>query len=136
MMVHMVSAQPKLATKNPPLAGFEKRLYAIGIDMLFILFVAVALHMYQQGLLLILLEALYFLCCWVRFNGQTLGNKIMHIRVVSLSETPITIQQALLRFVGFFLSEIVFFLGFMWILFDKKRQGWHDKLAKTVVIRV
>jgi uncharacterized RDD family membrane protein YckC len=119
-----------------PLAGFEKRLYAIAIDMILIIFVAILLGIYQNSLLLIVLQIIYFSLCWSRFAGQTVGNKLMHIRVVSLSEKPLTLQQSLLRYVGFFLSEIVFFLGFLWIFWDKKRQGWHDKLAKTIVIKV
>ncbi|MDB5763126.1 MAG: hypothetical protein JWQ21_2121 [Herminiimonas sp.] len=39
------------------------------------------------------------------------------------------------RYFGYFLSAIPFGLGFLWVAFDKKKQGWHDKLAGTVVVR-
>jgi hypothetical protein len=39
-----------------------------------------------------------------------------------------------LRYVGYLVSAIVVSLGFIWILFDSKRQGWHDKIAKTYVV--
>jgi hypothetical protein len=41
-----------------------------------------------------------------------------------------------LRYVGYLVSGIVMSLGFIWILFDRKRQGWHDKLARTYVVGV
>ena len=36
---------------------------------------------------------------------------------------------------AYFVSYFVFFIGFFWIAFDKKKQGWHDLLAGTVVVR-
>jgi uncharacterized RDD family membrane protein YckC len=123
----MAQKLPSTATnhrrESAPLAGFEKRLYAIAIDMLFIVFVSVLLGVYQNSLLLLLLQALYFSFGWSYLHGVTFGNRIMHIQVVSLSGDSLTLQQALLRFFGFFLSEIVLFLGFLWILWDKKKAG-------------
>ena len=39
------------------------------------------------------------------------------------------------RYFGYFVSCLPFFLGILWVAFDKRKQGWHDKLAGTVVIR-
>lgn len=39
------------------------------------------------------------------------------------------------RYLAYYLSIIPFFLGFIWVAFDRRKQGWHDKLAGTVVIR-
>jgi len=39
------------------------------------------------------------------------------------------------RYIGYFVSVIPFGLGFIWIAFDSKKQGFHDKLAGTVVVR-
>jgi uncharacterized RDD family membrane protein YckC len=44
-------------------------------------------------------------------------------------------MQAVGRLLGYVVSSILY-LGFIWILFDERRQGWHDKLAGTVVIEV
>ena len=44
-------------------------------------------------------------------------------------------KQFILRYLGYFLSSFVFCLGFIWIAFDKKKQGWHDKIAGTVVVK-
>ena len=46
-----------------------------------------------------------------------------------------TTKQLLIRYVGYFLAIIPLFLGILWIAFDSRKQGWHDKLAGTVVIR-
>ena len=45
------------------------------------------------------------------------------------------VGQSIVRYVAYFASIIPFFLGFLWIAVDKKKQGWHDKIAKTVVIK-
>jgi uncharacterized RDD family membrane protein YckC len=42
---------------------------------------------------------------------------------------------AFLRWVGYIISAAGICLGFIWIIFDRKKQGWHDKIAGTVVIR-
>ncbi|MDX1528248.1 MAG: RDD family protein [Gammaproteobacteria bacterium] len=43
--------------------------------------------------------------------------------------------QLIVRYLGYYLSMFGFMLGFLWIVFDKRKQGWHDKLAGTVVIK-
>jgi len=39
------------------------------------------------------------------------------------------------RYLAYYLSTIPFFLGFIWVAFDARKQGWHDKLAGTLVVR-
>jgi len=46
-----------------------------------------------------------------------------------------TLKQWIIRYLGYFVSLIPFGLGYFWVAFDKKKQGFHDKLAKTVVIQ-
>jgi uncharacterized RDD family membrane protein YckC len=68
--------------------------------------------------------------------GQTFGKKLFGLRVVSNNKSKITLGRAFIREVlGRFVSAIIFGLGFIWILFDEKRQGWHDKLADTIVLQ-
>jgi len=38
--------------------------------------------------------------------------------------------------VGYLISALIFYLGFIWIAFDRKKQGWHDKIAGTCVIKI
>lgn len=39
------------------------------------------------------------------------------------------------RYFAYIISALPFMLGFIWVAFDKKKQGWHDKLSGTIVIR-
>lgn len=75
----------------------------------------------------------YFIFFWVS-SGQTLGKALMGVRVVSVSGRPLTFLQAFLRFLLYPISAFIFFLGFIWILVDNQRQGWHDTIARTYVI--
>jgi uncharacterized RDD family membrane protein YckC len=75
----------------------------------------------------------YYMACWAN-GGQTLGNFSTMIRVVSKDGSPVTWGKAILRFVGYIVSAIPFSLGFLWVAFDSRRQGWHDKIAGTYVI--
>lgn len=75
----------------------------------------------------------YFL---TRHNGQTLGKMLMNIRVIKMDGSPIADADALLRYFGYLVGSFVVMLGFIWALFDPDNQGWHDKLAKTYVVKV
>ena len=69
-------------------------------------------------------------------RGQSFGKRFIGIRVVRTDGRPIDYQTAVLRhIVGYPFSILLFGLGVVWMLWDGRRQGWHDKLAKTVVVR-
>lgn len=77
---------------------------------------------------------LYFPFFWAR-GGATPGMQIAGIRVVNDRDgSRIGWGTALLRLVGWWVSGAVFYLGFVWILVDARRRGWHDLLAGTCVI--
>jgi uncharacterized RDD family membrane protein YckC len=67
-------------------------------------------------------------------TGRTPGKMLLGLQVVSVDGSRISFGIAFLRSVGYLVSSIVFCLGYIWIGFDKKKQGWHDKIAGTVVI--
>lgn len=46
-----------------------------------------------------------------------------------------TTAQLVIRYIGYFVSTIPFCLGLFWVAFDSRKQGWHDKMAGTVVVR-
>lgn len=69
-------------------------------------------------------------------TGQTLGKKMFGIRVLKEDGSPAGLGTAFLRWVGYLIAGIPFFLGFLWVIIDRKRQGWHDKIAGTIVINV
>jgi len=67
-------------------------------------------------------------------TGRTPGKSLLGMQVVSTEGTPISFGTAFLRSVGYLVSNILY-LGFIWVAFDRRKQGWHDKIAGTVVIR-
>ncbi len=77
----------------------------------------------------------YFPYFWAK-SGQTPGMKMMNIKVVrDVDGGPITMGQAILRLLGYWVSSLVFYLGFIWIFIDKRQRGWFDLIAGTVVIK-
>lgn len=70
------------------------------------------------------------------YKGATLGKMLMKLEVVDENYQKITFGKAALReIIGKFVSSFVLCLGYLWVLFDDKKQGWHDKIAKTYVIK-
>ncbi len=67
-------------------------------------------------------------------TGRTPGKMLLGLQVVTTDGGPLTFGVAFLRSVGYLVSSLVFCLGYIWAGFDKKKQGWHDKIAGTVVI--
>jgi hypothetical protein len=56
------------------------------------------------------------------------------MKVVRLDGSKLNLTAAILRYIGYIISGLLLSLGFLWIVFDAKRQGWHDKIARTIVI--
>jgi uncharacterized RDD family membrane protein YckC len=68
--------------------------------------------------------------------GATLGKMALGMTVVDENGQKAGFLKVLIReTVGKFVSALVFFLGFIWILFDSNRQGWHDKIGRTFVVK-
>lgn len=65
--------------------------------------------------------------------GQTLGKFVMGVRIVRTNGERLTVRSAIVRYLGYLVSFILL-LGFLWVLWDNRRQGWHDKLARTFVV--
>ena len=72
---------------------------------------------------------------WLR-KQATPGKMAVSVRVVD-AETggPLTVGQSIGRYLAYFVSMLPLFLGILWVAFDPRKQGWHDKLAGTVVVR-
>jgi uncharacterized RDD family membrane protein YckC len=91
------------------------------------------------GVAMFLVPWIYFPYFWSREgprNGQTPGMRQMGIRVVrDVDGGPITIGPAILRLIGYIVSSIVFYIGYIWIFVDKLRRGWFDLIAGTVVVK-
>ena len=82
-----------------------------------------------------LITALYAILLWVNWNGQTLGKKVMKIRVVTENGEPVGYKEAIVRYLSYILSGLALGLGFLWVIWDEKKQGWHDKIAGTLVVK-
>jgi uncharacterized RDD family membrane protein YckC len=85
----------------------------------------------------ILLGLVYFPFFWQR-TGQTPGMQALNIRVVRDKDGgPVSWGSAILRLIGYGINSIVFGLpiGWLWILFDSRRRGWHDLIGSTVVVK-
>ena len=69
-------------------------------------------------------------------KGWTPGKPMLGMRVVDANEGgTIGWPRDLLRRVAFFVSMLPFYLGLLWPIWDRRRQTWHDKIARSVVIR-
>ena len=78
-----------------------------------------------------------FVVWLVTTRGQSPGKMAIGIKIVKTDGSSAKLGSVLLReIIGKIVSAIVLLLGFIWILFDGKRQGWHDKIAETVVVKV
>ena len=69
-------------------------------------------------------------------TGRTPGKMLLGLQVVYADGATISFGTAFLRSVGYLVSSLLFTIpiGFIWAAFDKRKQGWHDKIAGTVVI--
>ncbi len=84
----------------------------------------------------LLLPALYFVLL-TGLKGQTLGKMAAGISVVNQEGLVPGVGRAALReTVGKFVSTIALLLGFLWVVWDPEKQGWHDKMAGTHVVTV
>ena len=133
-------------------AGLVTRALAIGLDLLVIDGLAVLIGgaiqliaslLGHQGTLTpvqaliggaawLLWGALYFVVFWT-LTGQTPGDRLMGIRVLSTTTDRIRIRQAFRRFGAMLLAALPLGAGFLPVLFDDQRRGLHDRIAKTVV---
>ena len=83
----------------------------------------------------VLLPAIIVVVFWTQ-RQSTPGKMIFGARIVDARTglEPGT-GQWVIRYLAYYLSALVFFLGFLWVAFDRRKQGWHDKIAGTVVVR-
>ena len=85
---------------------------------------------------ILLLQFLYFGYFWSK-NGQSLGMKLLNVRVVMRDGESISFARGGLRgSLGYWISGFFFSLGFIWAAFDADGEAWHDKLFDTRVVRV
>lgn len=89
------------------------------------------------GIALPLLLA-YFLIFWVNYDGATPGKKLLGIKILKDNGEKLTYPAAFIRYIGYMISGATMFffgIGYLWTIWDKKKQALHDKIAGTVVVK-
>lgn len=150
-----VPQTPQVSTvpTNIVYASFWRRLGALVIDTVILEVVAFVLSLFfgsstkgsgsvgfnLSGTPAIILQ-IVFLAYSVLFTskfGKTLGKMALKIKVVDpTTNLPPKFGKAIMReVIGKFVSSIAIGFGYLWVLWDAKKQGWHDKIAKTIVIK-
>lgn len=132
----------------PRYVGFWARVFASFVDSIVVLFALVPAGLLlgfagigigenDPGAALIVhaMLAVIVIAFWIG-RDATPGKMILEAVIVDArtlgKPTP---KQYLIRYLAYFLSAFPLCLGFLWAAFDARKQGWHDKLAGTVVIR-
>ena len=129
------------------LAGFWPRVAAQILDAAWMIpvgLVLVLLGDFLRGggglspgsdILLQLISALLIILFWAS-RQATPGKMLMRLRVID-AETGGTPPwpRLVTRYLGYILSSIPLGLGYLWMLWDPRRQCWHDRIARTLVVR-
>jgi uncharacterized RDD family membrane protein YckC len=124
-------------------AGWWTRFLAILIDSIGIGIVnGILVNILYQGDtaagsgLQTLLGVVYFCYFWSSYGkGQTIGMRALNIKVVKTDGSYLDLVGAFLRYIGLVISCIALFIGVIWAAFDAQKQGWHDKIASTYVVK-
>ena len=126
-----------------PRAGFWERMGAAFLDLMAVALMAGIAQgplgwfmAYLSGPPVFFIIALaYFAGLWT-WKGTTIGGVVLKLQVVRQDGGPLTFLVAFVRGLAAAFSGVVLFLGFFWIGWDREKQGWHDKIAGTVVVRL
>jgi uncharacterized RDD family membrane protein YckC len=108
-----------------------------GSESQFLSFLAGMLTLFMLGLLF-LLQFIYFGSQW-HHDGQSIGMHVARVKVVlrGTDAAPLSFWRAAFRgTVGYWISGLIFGLGYIWAAFDDHGETWHDKLFDTWVIDV
>ena len=137
--------------QGPEYIGFRLRAWAWFLDMVAFLFFSVPLLYAIHGrsyftsaialrgpvdfLNTVVLSSASIIVFWF-FCSATPGKMVISAKIADAKtgKKP-TLRQFLLRYLGYYLAALPLGLGLLWIVLDPRRQGWHDKLAGTVVVR-
>jgi len=70
------------------------------------------------------------------YFGGTIGKRIMNLKVVKTDGSAPDLNTYVMRYIiGYPVSSLIIGLGFIWAIFDPQKQGWHDKIAGTYVVK-
>lgn len=139
----------RLFKEELKLASIQKRALAFTIDKMLLSLIVFAamgdkfegqniegvINTLNQAIMFTTIVEIAYQTIFTMMYGATVGKMLLKIRVVDVQmiDNP-SFPSALMRSGVRFIGEALFYLGFIWALFDPFRQGWHDKLSKTMVI--
>ncbi len=90
---------------------------------------------YFMALIFSMLCAVFYYVGMLTYaGGQTVGKRIMKIKVVKNDGSSLTLKAAFLRYLSYIVASLPLSLGLLWVLWDKEKRGWHDHLAGTKVV--
>jgi uncharacterized RDD family membrane protein YckC/cytoskeletal protein CcmA (bactofilin family) len=116
-----------------PIASFWERMGAGFLDLVLVTILSALVPMAPFWPLIALA---YFSGMWA-WKGTTVGGVVLKLQVVRQANGgTLTFVVALVRALAAAFSIFVLFLGFFWIAWDRDKQGWHDKIAGTLVVRL
>jgi uncharacterized RDD family membrane protein YckC len=127
-------------------AGFGVRLLAQVLDLFWLLPLSILLQAVASfvndgpmslggEIMANLIGALIVLLFWAE-RQATPGKMLLGLRIVDAdSGAPPTLRRLVWRYVGYLVSALPLCLGYLWVLWDPRRQGWHDKMARTLVVQ-
>jgi len=132
---------PTTGRASGPRAGFWRRFAGLIIDGILLGIVDAVLRAIVGtsggSALGLVVSIVYFTAMIGSARGQTLGQMALGIRVIDFNTGgPIGYGRAFLRWLVSIISGIVLLLGYLWMLWDKEKQCWHDKAANDVVVPV
>jgi len=81
------------------------------------------------------ISVVYVVGFWT-WRGQTPGKMALGIKIVRTDGYPIGLGRSVLRYIGHTISGLMFFIGYLWIAIDAEKQGIHDKIAGTYVVKL
>ena len=130
-------------SSSPDYAGFWQRAAALVIDALIAVVILAPLMIVAFGmrraalgweLLALVTVAVAVIAFW-RTCGATPGKLALGVKIVDANTgLPPSSARLAVRFLAYFVSAFPLYLGFLWAAVDRRKQGWHDKIARTVVI--
>lgn len=89
--------------------------------------------------LALIVPIVYFVYFWsASGGGQTMGMRALKLRVIKTDGSSLSLGSSVLRYLGTIVNSIIFGLpiGWVWAAFDRNKQGWHDKIASSYVVKV
>jgi uncharacterized RDD family membrane protein YckC len=136
---------PPVAGPSGPRATFGRRLGAYLLDVLIIsvvsfILIAIGAAISDTAaviayLVVVVGSAAYFIYFEGGPTGQTIGKRALGIRVIDYNTGgPLGYGRGFIRWIARLVSSLLCYLGYLWMLWDREKQTWHDKLASTVVV--